>query len=172
MAAWTWKGRLGGVRGRLSSTGSLPAIAAEPHPDPISGHLKSSPAALGTRAWADSPGPSPRDFEPEDQPQRAGQGPQPAGMEEPDLTHRAQKTYQAVGMCCACLAQHRIAVLRKELGDFGHSCWKMNRSVLICHGSGIIGRDDFRIICDSMEGIESKRRAGNSSLAPVTQSTL
>lgn len=74
-------------------------------------------------------------------------------MKEPGLTHRPQETYQTVGVCCARLAQHRIAVLRKKLGDFGHSCWEMHWSVLICYGSCVIGRDHFRIVSDSVEGI-------------------
>ena len=47
-------------------------------------------------------------------------------MKKPELTSRPQETYQTVGVCCARLAQHRIAVLRKKLGDFGYSCWEMH----------------------------------------------
>lgn len=85
---------------------------------------------------------------------------------------RPQWTYQTVGMCGARLAQHSIAMLRKKLGDSGHSWWKMNWNVLICYSSCIIGRDDFRIVSDSMEGIKGEGFAGNSSFIHVINCIL
>lgn len=73
-------------------------------------------------------------------------------------------------MCCACLLQHRIAWLRKKLWDFGHSWWKMNWNVLICYGNCIIGRDDCRIVLDSMEGIKRESCARNLSFIHITNS--
>lgn len=97
----------------------------------------------------------------------------PAGWNETVQSDpRREKTYQTVGMCCAGLAQHRIAVLRKKLRDSGHGWWKMNWKVLICYSSCITGRDDFRIVSDSMEGIKRESCAGNSSFISITNSIL
>lgn len=106
------------------------------------------------------------------QQQKAGQGALRAGMKKPELTCRPQETYQTVGVCCARLAQHRIAVLRKKLGDFGYSCWEMHWSALICYGSCVIGRDHFRIVSDSMEGIQRQSCAGDSGFIHITDSVL
>lgn len=73
---------------------------------------------------------------------------------------QTQNTYRAIGIGRACLAKHRIAVLREEVGDTGHSGWQIDRNVLICSGSCFMGTDRPRTISDSMEGV--KRERGDS----------
>lgn len=46
----------------------------------------------------------------------------------------------------------------------------MNWKVLICYSSCIIGRDDFRIVFDSMEGIKRESCVGNSSFIFIINS--
>lgn len=48
----------------------------------------------------------------------------------------------------------------------------MYRNVLICYGSGIIGRDDFRIVSDGTEGIKRVSCAGDSGFTHGADSVL
>lgn len=136
------------------------------------GYLNTSPAAWGMRAWVKCTWSQPKRLLTRVWTTQCKPGAPDSWNERIQSELRPQQTYQTVGMRCACLAQHRIAVLRKKLWDFGYSSWKMNWNVLICYGSCIIGRDDFRIVSDSMEGIKGESFAGNSSFIHLTNCIL